>query len=304
MGQGSGLQPYLLGQPGGVESVTLTANQFAGHTHALQAAAAATTATPGSGVVLGTPAAATPTYATAGTPAQLVGSTVSLAPAATAHMRIGSRAWRSTTSSRSLEFFRRRTDEPAASRQERNRWQIPLSARSRCFRTTLPHLDGPFARANCCRSARTRRFSRCSAPVRRQRHDEFSAARSARPRPDRARPGAWAVELQHGWRSGRGSRHADHRDDPGPFARLPGVRGCRDHQCAERRLACRRAVRRARRRLPVNTYTATGSTVSLAAGQVAAANGGGAPHNNLQPYLTRTGALRCREFSPPAVSPD
>ena len=64
MGQGSGLQPYVLGQPGGVESVTLTANQFASHTHALQAAATATTPTPGSGVVLGTPAAATPIYAT------------------------------------------------------------------------------------------------------------------------------------------------------------------------------------------------------------------------------------------------
>jgi microcystin-dependent protein len=37
---------------------------------------------------------------------------------------------------------------------------------------------------------------------------------------------------------------------------------------------------------PVNTYTAAGSTVSLAAGQVVAATGGGAPHNNLQPYLT------------------
>ena len=60
--------------------VTLTANQFAGHTHALQAAATATTPTPGSGVVLGTPAAATPIYATAGTAAQLVGGTV--APAA------------------------------------------------------------------------------------------------------------------------------------------------------------------------------------------------------------------------------
>ena len=80
MGQGSGLQPYVLGQPGGVESVTLTANQFASHTHALQAAATATTATPGSGVVLGTPAAATPTYAAAGTATQLVGSTVSPAP--------------------------------------------------------------------------------------------------------------------------------------------------------------------------------------------------------------------------------
>jgi microcystin-dependent protein len=80
MGQGPGLQPYPLGQPGGVESVTLTANQFASHTHALQAAATATTPTPGSGVVLGTPAAATPIYATAGTAAQLVGSTVSPAP--------------------------------------------------------------------------------------------------------------------------------------------------------------------------------------------------------------------------------
>ena len=80
MGQGSGLQPYVMGQPGGVESVTLTANQFASHTHALQAAATATTPTPGSGTVLGTPAAATPTYATTGTGAQLVGSTVSPAP--------------------------------------------------------------------------------------------------------------------------------------------------------------------------------------------------------------------------------
>src|SRR5208282_1449245 len=77
MGQGSGLQPYNIGQLGGVESVTLTANQFAGHTHALKAAGTATTPTPGSGVVLGTPAAATPTYATAGAAAQLVGSTVS-----------------------------------------------------------------------------------------------------------------------------------------------------------------------------------------------------------------------------------
>jgi microcystin-dependent protein len=77
MGQGSGLQSYNIGQLGGVESVTLTANQFAGHTHALQAAGTATTPTPGSGVVLGTPAAATPIYATAGTAPQLVGSTVS-----------------------------------------------------------------------------------------------------------------------------------------------------------------------------------------------------------------------------------
>jgi microcystin-dependent protein len=77
MGQGSGLQSYVLGQLGGVESVTLTANQFAGHTHALQAAPTATTPTPGSGVVLGTPAAATPIYATTGTPATLASSAVS-----------------------------------------------------------------------------------------------------------------------------------------------------------------------------------------------------------------------------------
>jgi len=77
IGQGSGLQSYNIGQLGGVESVTLTAVQFAAHTHALQGAATATTPTPGSAVVLGTPAAATPIYATAGTATQLVGSTVS-----------------------------------------------------------------------------------------------------------------------------------------------------------------------------------------------------------------------------------
>jgi microcystin-dependent protein len=64
MGQGSGLQPYALGQLGGAESVTLAAGQFAAHTHALHGATTATTPTPGSAVVLGTPAAATPIYAT------------------------------------------------------------------------------------------------------------------------------------------------------------------------------------------------------------------------------------------------
>ncbi len=77
MGQGSGLQPYLQGQIVGVESVTLTGGQFAGHTHALRAAATATTAAPGSGVVLGTPEAATPIYAVAGTSATLAASAVS-----------------------------------------------------------------------------------------------------------------------------------------------------------------------------------------------------------------------------------
>jgi microcystin-dependent protein len=80
MGQGSGLQPYLQGQIGGVESVTLTAGQFAAHTHALQGAATATTPTPGSAVVLGTPAAATPIYATGtGIGTTLAPSAVSLA---------------------------------------------------------------------------------------------------------------------------------------------------------------------------------------------------------------------------------
>jgi microcystin-dependent protein len=36
----------------------------------------------------------------------------------------------------------------------------------------------------------------------------------------------------------------------------------------------------------VNAYAASGAVVSLAAGQVTAAAGGGAAHNNLQPYLT------------------
>jgi microcystin-dependent protein len=79
MGQGPGLQPYIIGVPGGVESVTLTSGQFAGHTHALQAAATTTSAAPGGGVVLGTPEAATPIYAAAGTSATLAGSAVSLA---------------------------------------------------------------------------------------------------------------------------------------------------------------------------------------------------------------------------------
>src|SRR5260370_39364521 len=76
-GQGPGLQPYVVGQIGGVESVALASGQFAGHTHALEAAATATTPTPGPGVVLGTPGAATPIYATAGTQAVLSTNTVS-----------------------------------------------------------------------------------------------------------------------------------------------------------------------------------------------------------------------------------
>jgi microcystin-dependent protein len=36
----------------------------------------------------------------------------------------------------------------------------------------------------------------------------------------------------------------------------------------------------------VNTYTAPGTAVSLAAGQIVPVTGGGSSHNNLQPYLT------------------
>jgi microcystin-dependent protein len=79
MGQGPGLQPYVQGQIAGVESVTLTSGQFASHTHALQAATTATSAAPGAGVVLGTPEAATPIYAAAGTSATLAASAVSVA---------------------------------------------------------------------------------------------------------------------------------------------------------------------------------------------------------------------------------
>ncbi len=75
-GQGTGLLPYTLGQNGGVESVSLTSGEVGGHTHALSAAAATTTPTPGSSVVLGTPNATTPIYATCGTAAALTANAV------------------------------------------------------------------------------------------------------------------------------------------------------------------------------------------------------------------------------------
>ena len=75
-GQGTGLQPYTLGQNGGVESVSLTSGQVGSHTHALSAAATATTPTPSSSVVLGTPDATTPIYATSGTAAALTANAV------------------------------------------------------------------------------------------------------------------------------------------------------------------------------------------------------------------------------------
>jgi microcystin-dependent protein len=76
MGQGPGLGQSVLGQPGGAESVTLISAQIGSHTHGLSAAATATTSTASSSVVLGTPAAATPIYATGGTGATLTAGAV------------------------------------------------------------------------------------------------------------------------------------------------------------------------------------------------------------------------------------
>lgn len=80
MGQGQGLGSYALGQAGGVESASLTSAQIGSHTHGLSAAATATTSTPASSVVLGTPDAATPIYATSGTGATLTAGAVSTTP--------------------------------------------------------------------------------------------------------------------------------------------------------------------------------------------------------------------------------
>ena len=53
-GQGGGLSNYALGQIGGAERVTLTANQVGAHSHTLLASAqSGTSVTPGPGVVLG-----------------------------------------------------------------------------------------------------------------------------------------------------------------------------------------------------------------------------------------------------------
>ena len=80
MGQGPGLGSYVLGQAAGVESATLAGAQIGSHVHGLSAAATATTATPSSSVVLGTPDTTTPIYATGGTGATLTAGAVSTTP--------------------------------------------------------------------------------------------------------------------------------------------------------------------------------------------------------------------------------
>lgn len=54
-GQGPGLSNYIIGQVAGTETVTLLGTQMPAHTHSVQATtAAATTGTPGTGVMSGT----------------------------------------------------------------------------------------------------------------------------------------------------------------------------------------------------------------------------------------------------------
>ena len=92
MGQGSGLQPYIQGQLGGVESVTLTAGQFASHTHALQAAGTATTPTPALGSFSARPPPRRRFMPPPGRPPHLRAARSRSPQAATSHMRTGSPA--------------------------------------------------------------------------------------------------------------------------------------------------------------------------------------------------------------------
>jgi microcystin-dependent protein len=76
VGQGTGLSNYILGQPSGVEQVTLTTGQIGVHTHAVMGAAGTPTAAkPVSGVALGTPATEA-IYATSGATTALAPATV------------------------------------------------------------------------------------------------------------------------------------------------------------------------------------------------------------------------------------
>jgi microcystin-dependent protein len=61
-GQGPGLQPYVIGEIGGEETVTLTVAEMPVHSHALEGAASQSTAAPGPSVVLGTTSGLVPAY--------------------------------------------------------------------------------------------------------------------------------------------------------------------------------------------------------------------------------------------------
>jgi microcystin-dependent protein len=76
-GQGAGLSPYSLGEAGGVEYVTLSTAQMPAHSHTLLAtSAAATAATPATGMLLATPSGDTLYSAGAGVKTALVPSMV------------------------------------------------------------------------------------------------------------------------------------------------------------------------------------------------------------------------------------
>jgi microcystin-dependent protein len=77
-GQGSRLSNYVLGQAGGTESVTLTANHWGAHGHSLTAAANATSSVPATNSVLGT--SATNIYAPPGNVTTLSPAMVKAAP--------------------------------------------------------------------------------------------------------------------------------------------------------------------------------------------------------------------------------
>ncbi|HUC12090.1 MAG TPA: tail fiber protein [Stellaceae bacterium] len=83
-GQGPGLSPYVMGQTGGQETVTLNAQQVPAHTHTLMAAATATTANPGPGLALGTPPTAVKIYGSA-SPTPLAPSSVGSFGSSAAH---------------------------------------------------------------------------------------------------------------------------------------------------------------------------------------------------------------------------
>jgi microcystin-dependent protein len=53
MGNGTGLAPYVIGQAGGAENVTITEDQMPAHSHLLQASGDLATATRPAGKVLG-----------------------------------------------------------------------------------------------------------------------------------------------------------------------------------------------------------------------------------------------------------
>ena len=114
-GQGAGLGNYALGQPSGAETVTLTVNQMAVHTHLY---------TPGAGrrsrrrtaptAHTRQSAATTTRRRTAARPCPRPRSRT---PAATSRTRTSSRTWGSTSSSRSSASTRARTKGPADRRR-------------------------------------------------------------------------------------------------------------------------------------------------------------------------------------------